>query len=97
MDKIKTYRNELLLVLEHPHIPLHNNQSESDIREYVKKRKISGSTRSDEGRRSRDTFTSLKKACRKLGISFWGFLMDRNYHQNQIHALSDIMKKQLHA
>jgi hypothetical protein len=28
---------------------LHNNLSESDIREYVKKRKISGSTRSDEG------------------------------------------------
>jgi hypothetical protein len=36
----------------------------------VKKRKISGSTRSDAGRKSRDTFASLKKTCRKHGISF---------------------------
>jgi hypothetical protein len=35
--------------------------SEKDIREYVKKRKISGSIRSDQGRRCRDTLTSLHK------------------------------------
>jgi hypothetical protein len=50
-------QEELLRVLEDPHLPLHHNLSESDIREYVKRRKISGSTRSDEGRRCRDTFT----------------------------------------
>jgi hypothetical protein len=33
-------------LLDHPEIPLHNNLSVSDIREYVKKRKINGSTRS---------------------------------------------------
>ena len=38
-------KEELLLVLDRPEIPLHNNLSENDIREYVKKRKISGSTR----------------------------------------------------
>jgi hypothetical protein len=68
---------ELLRVLERPDLPLHNNLSENDIREYVKKRKISGSTRSDEGRRCRDTFASLKKTCRKNGISFWKYLQDR--------------------
>ena len=68
---------ELLLVLERPDIPLHNNLSEGDVREYVKRRKISGGTRSEEGRRGRDTFTSLKKTCRKLGISFWNYLNDR--------------------
>jgi hypothetical protein len=36
----------LLCVLDRPEIALHNNSAESDIREYVKKRKISGSTRS---------------------------------------------------
>ncbi len=39
-------KSELLLVLEHPEIPLHNNLSENDIRQYVKKRKISAGTRS---------------------------------------------------
>jgi hypothetical protein len=47
------------------------------IRDYVKKRKISGGTRSDEGRRCRDTFTTLKITCWKLGIPFWLFLTDR--------------------
>lgn len=50
-----------MLVLEKPDIPLHNNASESDIRKYAKRRKISGGTKSDLGRKSRDTFTSLKK------------------------------------
>jgi hypothetical protein len=47
---------------------LHNNLSEGDIREYVKRRKISGGTRSEDGRRCRDTFASLKKTCRKLPL-----------------------------
>jgi hypothetical protein len=77
LQRMHLNKTELLLVLERPDIPLHNNPSENDIREYVKKRKISGSTRSDEGRRCRDTFASLKKTCRKNGISFWEYLQDR--------------------
>lgn len=78
LKRLHANKEELLLVLERPEIPLHNNLSENDIREYVKKRKISGSTRSSPGRRCRDTFASLKKTCRKLGISFWDFLKDRS-------------------
>ncbi len=70
LSRLYENKDELLLVLERPEIPLHNNLSENDIREYVKKRKVSGSTRSDSGRRCRDTFTSLKKTCRKLGVPF---------------------------
>jgi len=66
LGRLHQNRDELLLCIERPEIPLHNNASENDIREYVKKRKVSGGTRSDEGRQSRDTFTSLKKTCRKL-------------------------------
>ncbi|MFQ5381498.1 MAG: transposase [Dehalococcoidia bacterium] len=87
----RMHRNkaELLLVLERPDIPLHNNLSEGDIRDYVKKRKISGSTRSDEGRRCRDTFASLKKTCRKLGLSFWEYLNDRVRGSAQIPPLAE--------
>lgn len=62
------------MVLERPDLPLHNNLSEGDIREYVKRRKISGGTRSEDGRRARAAFASIKKTCRKLGISFWSYL-----------------------
>ena len=78
MKRVYKNKDELLLVLTRPEIPLHNNLSESDIREYVKRRKISGSTRSALGRDCRDTFTSLKKTCRKWDISFWQYLTDRN-------------------
>jgi hypothetical protein len=93
----RIYRNksELLLVLKRPDVPLHNNLSERDIREYVKRRKISGSTRSDMGKECRDTFTSLKKTCRKLGISFWQYLKDRIEYQNKYPPLAEIMKSQM--
>ena len=87
-------KNELLLVLERPEIPIHNNLSERDIREYVKKRKISGSTRSQAGRRCRDTFASLKKTCRKLGISFWQYLLDRTgASKKSVPYLSDFIRE----
>jgi hypothetical protein len=70
-------RAELLRVLERPTTPLHNNGTETDAREMVTKRKVSGGTRSDEGLKCRDTFISLKRTCGKLGISFWAYLRDR--------------------
>jgi len=80
------------MVLERPEIPLHNNESERDIREYVKRRKISGSSRSDDGRRCRDTFISLKKTCRKLGVSFWRYLQDRIIDQFIIPPLPSLIR-----
>ncbi len=73
LKRLAKNKKELLLVLERPDIPLHNNLSERDIREYVIKRKISGSTRSENGRRCRDTFTSLFKTCKKTGYCGLGF------------------------
>jgi hypothetical protein len=86
-------RDELLAVLEHPHLPLHNNLSESDIREYARLRKVSGGTRHDLGLRCRDTFLSLKKTCRKLGLSFWQFLKDRLTGAATIPPLTDLMRQ----
>ena len=92
LQKIHGKKSELLLVLDHPDIPLHNNLSENDIRQYVKKRKISAGTRSDAGRRCRDTFLSLKTTCRKLGVTFWGYLQDRIQGLHGIPLLSDLIR-----
>lgn len=93
LKEMRDYRADLLRVLERPEVPLHNNGTESDIRCYVKTRKISGSTRSDEGRRCRDTFTSLKKTCRKLGVSFWAYLVDRVRRRGEIGRLSEMIRQ----
>jgi hypothetical protein len=92
LGRMHRNKDELLLVLERPDLPLHNNLSEGDIREYVKRRKMSGGTRSDEGRRCRDTFSSLKKTCRKLGISFWDYLKDRLRGEKRILPLPTLIE-----
>jgi hypothetical protein len=94
LQRIYHNKSELLLVLDRPNIPLPKNSAENAIREYVKKRKISGITRSETGRRCRDTFTSLKKTCRKLGVSFWQYLNDRIKKINLIPNLSDLIRQQ---
>jgi Transposase IS66 family len=93
LREMRAHQADLLRVLERPEVPLHNNAAESDIRDYVKKRKISGSTRSDAGRRCRDTFASLKKTCRKLGIGFWDYLQDRIRGLGQVPRLADTIRQ----
>ncbi|HEY3359330.1 MAG TPA: transposase [Polyangia bacterium] len=97
LERMGRNKRELLLVLERPDLPLHNNLSEGDIREYVKRRKISGGTRNDAGRRGRDTFASLKKTCRKLGVSFWQYLTDRIRGDDQIPTLSSLIEARAHS
>ena len=93
LKEIRDHKADLLRVLARPEVPLHNNACESDIREYVKKRKISGGTRSAAGRRCRDTFTSLKKTCRKLGVNFWNYLEDRLRGLGKIPRLPDLIRE----
>lgn len=92
LQRMGKNKSELLRVLDRPELPLHNNLSEGDIREYVKRRKISGGTRSDEGRRVRDTFASLKKTCRKLGVSFWVYLNARIQDDSTIPQLPQLIE-----
>lgn len=88
LKRLYKNRDDLLRVLERPDIPLHTNGSERDIREQVIRKKISGGTRSDTGRMCRDTFLSLKKTCRKLGVAFWDYLQDRIQGRQAIPSLA---------
>ncbi len=93
LKRLAKKREELLKVLDRSELPLHNNLSERDIRDYVKKRKISGGTRSDNGRRCCDTFASLKKTCHKHGIRFWDYLNDRLSGDDQIDNLGLVIRQ----
>ncbi|MCK7577268.1 MAG: transposase [Chromatiales bacterium] len=84
---------ELLRALDRPDPPTHNNHSETDLRDIVKKRNISAGTRSEDGRRCRDTFASLKKTCRKQGVSFWEYLKDRVAGLNGIPSLAELIRR----
>jgi len=77
LARLHANKEELLMVLERPEIPLHTNGSENDIRCHVTRRKVSAGTQSDIGRDCRDAFLSLVKTCDKLGIAIWDYLGSR--------------------
>lgn len=93
LKEMRAHRAALLRVLEHPEVPLHTNLSERHLRDYVKKRKVSGGTRSESGRRARDTFASLKKTCRELGVNFWAYLQDRVRGIGRIPRLAELIRR----
>src|SRR5205823_861720 len=68
---------DLPRVPRRPGVPPHDNGTGRDIRAYAKERKVGGGTRGAAGRRRRDTFASLKKTCRELGVCFWNYLRGR--------------------
>jgi hypothetical protein len=84
-------KSDYLTVLDYPHIPIHNNHSEEQLRYIVIKRKISSGTRSNKGRKARDSFYSLMLTCKKLNISFFDYLKDRLYKSYSIAPLDEII------
>jgi len=84
-------KTQLLMVLLHPEIPLHNNPAELGARQRVRKRDVSFGPRSPSGTASWDTFQSLAATTKKLGINFFNYLHDRICHTNLIEPLADII------
>jgi hypothetical protein len=60
---------------------------------YQELKAFSGSTRSESGRRARDTFASLKKTCRRLGVNFWEYLQDRLRVRGRIPPLAELIRQ----
>ena len=58
--------SELLLVLEHPELPLHNNSAELAARTMVQRRNISYATQTSQGTQAWDIFMSLVATKEKI-------------------------------
>ena len=84
---------ELLLILEHPELPLHNNPAELGARTMVQRRNISYATQTSEGTLAWDTFLSLVATTRKLGISFFEYVRDRICELGQIGRLAQFIRE----
>jgi hypothetical protein len=89
--KTKKKKEELLLVLDYPNVPLHNNLAEIAVREGVIKRKISYGTRSDSGRLAWENMLSIMDTCRKLGMSFYNYILDMFSNNYSMPRLSDLI------
>jgi hypothetical protein len=67
-------KDSLLLVLDYPEIPLHNNLSENGVRELVVKRKISGGVKTEAGKTAWENNLTILATCKKLGVSFFDYM-----------------------
>ncbi|MCB9126469.1 MAG: transposase [Ardenticatenales bacterium] len=85
---------QLLVVLDHPTLPLHNNPAELAARQRVRKRDVSFGPRTQEGVTAWDTFMSLAETTKKLGLSFYEYVLDRVAQRNAIPPLADLIRQQ---
>ncbi len=87
----KEKKEELLLVLKFPEIPLHNNPAELALREGVVKRKISNGTRSDDGKAAWENMMSIMDTCRKHDISLFDYIKDIFSGKREMTRLSTLI------
>lgn len=92
--KTKAKKDNLLMVLTHPEIPLHNNPAELGARQRVRKRDISFGPRSLDGVKAWDTFMTLVATAKKLGVSFYAYVYDRVAGVNALPSLAELIQQQ---
>lgn len=90
-------QERLLLVLEHPQVPLHNNPAELAVRQRVRKRDISFGPRTDDGVAAWDTFNTLCETAKKLGVSFYAYIHDRVSGAREMHSLASLIQQHSHS
>jgi hypothetical protein len=84
-------KENLLQVLDHPELPLHNNPAELGARQRVRKRDVSFGPRTAEGARAWDTFQTLAATAQKLGVSFYHYVQDTLTGARQMPRLADLI------
>jgi hypothetical protein len=89
--KTKAKKSHLLMVLQHPEIPLHNNDAELAARLRVRKRAVSFGSRSEKGIQAWDTFHTLCSTAKKLGVSFYRYIHDRVSKADQMLPLAELI------
>ena len=83
--------SELLLVLNFPQLPLHNNESELAARTQARVRDVSYQTRSDSGTKIKDAFMTVNQTAKKLGVSFYDYVHDRVTGRFKLPSLADLI------
>jgi hypothetical protein len=94
-SKARTFhkREQLLLVLSHPEILLHNNPAELGARQRVRKRDVSLQARTSEGIAAWDTFQTLVATAKKLGVNLFSYVYDRLTQTFALPSLASLLEE----
>jgi hypothetical protein len=91
----KTWANQelLLLVLDHPDLPLHNNDMELAARRRVRKRDVSFGPQSRAGAQAWDTFQTIIATATKLGVRVYTYFLGRLVAPASTPTLADHIRE----
>jgi hypothetical protein len=92
IQKTQHKKDQLLLVLQHPVIPLHNNNSELGARDQARRRDVNLHTVSVAGTESKDTFMTLTQTAKKLAVNFYLYVRDRIEKKYEIPSLASMIE-----
>lgn len=85
-------KQALLLVLDYPFLPLHNNASELGTRVQARIRDINFHTVSCNGTKSKDTFATLVQTAKKLGVNFYQHVLDRVTKKFDMPSMAQLIR-----
>ena len=91
IEKTRNKKDELLLVLEYPCLPLHNNDSELGARVEKRRQDVSLHTISEAGTTAKDAFLTIVQTAKKLGVNAFDYISDRVSKKFSMPALSDLI------
>jgi hypothetical protein len=89
-------KTELLTVLSHPEVPLHNNASELGARVSARRRDVSLHTKSKAGTCAMDTFTTIVQTAKKLSVNAYKYIFDRLSCCYQHPSLAELIRNRTH-
>ena len=91
IKKTNHQKSQLLLVLNNPFLPLHNNDSEGGARGQARRRDISFHTMSIGGTESKDTFMTIMQTAKKQLINFYHYIGDRIQKKYEMPSLASLI------
>jgi len=97
ISKTLAKKEELLLVLRHPELPLHNNVAELAARSQARSRDVSLHTKSEAGTKAKDTFLTITQTAKKLGVRVYEYILDRVSETNEQPSLAELIRQKNHA
>ena len=86
-------KQSLLLVLAFPFLPLQNNPAELGARVQTRMRDINLQTVSENGTKTKDTFTTIVQTSKKLGVNIYDYIYDRISKKFAMTSLADLINE----
>ncbi len=91
LQKIHAKKDNLLLALKYPGLPLHNNPAELGARVQTRKGDVSLQTKNDKGTKAKDTMMTIVQTARKLGVNTLDYIHDRVSLNFKMPSLSSLI------